>query len=116
VGLAEGDDALALADALGQADGPAQVLVALGRVQVQVHADVDRLVELGGLELLERRDRLGGQDLGLGGDGRVGLATLADSHWHGFLASCDSISIFTAETQRDAERKKTWLKTFGPAI
>src|SRR6185295_20405813 len=54
-----------LAGAGGQHDRAAHRLVALLRVDAEVHRNVDRLVELGGRRLLDELDRL---------DRRIGLA------------------------------------------
>ena len=49
-----------LAQAVGQGDRAAQLLVGVADVQARAHVDLDGLVELRALELLDERDRLGG--------------------------------------------------------
>src|SRR5262249_1509388 len=55
--LAEDDDALHLAETVRQRDRATDHLVALSRVDTQRHVNLDRLIELGALQLLEELDR-----------------------------------------------------------
>ena len=62
-----------LAQAVGQRDGAAQLLVGVADVEARAHVDLDGLVELRALELLDEPDRLGGQMLVLAIDLRARL-------------------------------------------
>ena len=68
VALGEDGDVDVLAEAVGQRDRAAQLLVGVADVQAGAHVDLDGLVELRALELLDQRDRLGGRVLALAVD------------------------------------------------
>src|SRR3954469_25896173 len=60
VALGEDGDRDVLAQAVGQSDGAAQLLVGVAHVQAGAHVDLDGLVELRALGLLDELDRLAG--------------------------------------------------------
>ena len=68
VALGEDGDLDVLAEAVGQRDRAAQLLVGVAHVQPGAHVHLDRLVELRALELLDERDGLGGLVLALAVD------------------------------------------------
>ena len=73
VALGEDGDLDVLAQAVGQRDGAAQLLVGVADVEARAHVDLDGLVELRALELLDELDRLGGLVLVLAVDLRACL-------------------------------------------
>src|SRR3954470_18965163 len=68
VALGEDGDRDVLAEAVGQRDGAAQLLVGVADVQARAHVDLDGLVELRALEVLDELDRLDGRVLTLAVD------------------------------------------------
>ena len=73
VALREDGDLDVLAEAVGQRDRAAQLLVGVADVEPGADVHLDRLVELDVLELLDERDRLGGRVLALAVEALLGV-------------------------------------------